>query len=189
MGKKTSAPAIAALMLLPIALALYAPGCKGGPSKQETAAAELKNGIEDITGDRVEEGLAHLRKAEELDPKNPKTVCAQGSAYRKMKQLDKAVELYKKAIELDHMYFVCYDNLGLAYAEMGKDKEAEESFFKATRIAPRYADAWYNLGALYDLKLDNKERAVWAYEEYIALGKDAELIKEVKERVKKIKGN
>ena len=50
---------------------------------------------------KPEESLAHYKKAAELDPKMAKAFFGQGDIYQLLKQYDKAVEAYKKGLEID----------------------------------------------------------------------------------------
>ncbi|MFZ5810345.1 MAG: tetratricopeptide repeat protein [Chloroflexota bacterium] len=49
---------------------------------------------------------------------------------------ERAVTLYKKALELDQQNAGAWSSLGLAYIELGRFKEAYEAYFRAAKIKP-----------------------------------------------------
>ncbi len=59
--------------------------------------------------------LEYLEKAKKNDPTNKSFYFADGTLYDKIGNMDKAVESYKKAIELDPIYFDAYFNLAVVY--------------------------------------------------------------------------
>jgi tetratricopeptide (TPR) repeat protein len=62
--------------------------------------------------------------------------------------LDQAVELYKRALELDPWLAIAYTNLGnIAFRRQSND-EAETFYKRALEIDPRQPEAKYNLGYL-----------------------------------------
>ena len=58
----------------------------------------------------------------------------QGVENSKLKQFDKAIADYTKAIELDPKSAIAYTARGLAYLKVGKQKEAEADFAKAKML-------------------------------------------------------
>ena len=58
-----------------------------------------------------------------------------GFAYANLKQTEKAIGDYTKAIQLDPKLPLAYTNRGTAYKELGKEKEAEADFAKAKMLA------------------------------------------------------
>lgn len=55
---------------------------------------------------------------------------------------------------------------GIAQRQQGLFKQAEESYFKSLELAPDYAQANINLGILYELYLQQPEKALFQYEKY-----------------------
>ncbi len=66
--------------------------------------------------------------------------------------LDSAMKLYQKAIELDPAYPVAYNDLGVIYESKGMDERALESYLKALKIDPYYLSAYTNLALFYEGK-------------------------------------
>jgi tetratricopeptide (TPR) repeat protein len=62
-----------------------------------------------------------------------------------------------------------FNQLGIVYRRLGRFKEADEAYQRAIQIDPNYALAHLNLGVLCDLYLQQPQRALEAYERYLAL--------------------
>jgi len=83
-----------------------------------------------------------------------------GDMYARHGELEKAVEEFKKAIELKPNYGDAYHNLANVYHQMGKDDLAKENYQKALEFNPGLWQSHQNLAALYFLeeKLDLAEQ-------------------------------
>lgn len=79
-----------------------------------------------------------------------------GMEYANVGNLDKAIESYKKAVELDakNQSAPPHHNLANAYRDKGRVQEAEEEYKKAIAIDENFYFSYNNLAALY---LKNKE--------------------------------
>jgi tetratricopeptide (TPR) repeat protein len=73
--------------------------------------------------------------------------------------LDSAMKLYQKAIEVDPAYAVAYNDLGVIYEAKGMLDRAEESYLKAIKIDPYYLSTYTNLALFYENKRDLKKAA------------------------------
>lgn len=83
--------------------------------------------------------------------------------------LEAALSLYQKAIELDPAYAVAYSDLGVVYETKGILDKAEESYLRAIKIDPNYLSAYSNLALLYESKRD-LENAYFYWEKRAKLG-------------------
>ena len=79
-----------------------------------------------------------------------------GIAYRNLKNFDKAIEDYQKAINVDPKSYSAYYNLGNAYQDIGnvtRDKKqyllAIDSYSKAIELKPDFVQALNNRGSCY----------------------------------------
>ncbi len=68
-----------------------------------------------LTQNKSENALEYLKVALESDPTNKTLHFALGTTYDQLKETDKALESYKKAIEIDDQYYDAYYNLGVMY--------------------------------------------------------------------------
>lgn len=84
-------------------------------------------------------------------------------------KLDEAQQTIKSAIERNANSAAAFNQLGIVYRRSGRFKEADEAYQRALQIDPNYALAHLNLGVLCDLYLQQPQRALEAYERYLAL--------------------
>jgi tetratricopeptide (TPR) repeat protein len=85
-------------------------------------------------------------------------------------QYEKALEMFRKAVEIEPAMTEAYNNLGLAYTEMNDVKRATEAFRKAIEIEPELAAAYNNLGYVF-YRLGSYDEAIEMYNE--AIGRSA----------------
>jgi tetratricopeptide (TPR) repeat protein len=78
----------------------------------------------------------------------------QGVEYQRIGDLDTAMAYYQKAIELDPVYTVAFNDLGIIYEAKGMSDRAEESYLRAIKINPNYLSSYSNLALLYESKRD-----------------------------------
>ncbi len=91
-----------------------------------------------------------------------------GYAYDLAGEREKAMNLYKRAIEVDPDYEKAYNNLGVAYDSLGKRDEAVALLKKAIKLNPNYADPYSNLGIIYT-SMGKHEEAIRSYEKAIEI--------------------
>lgn len=93
----------------------------------------------------------------------------QGVELQRIGNLDTALSLYQKAIELDPVYAIAYNDLGIMYEAKGLLEQAEENYLKSIKIDPRYLSAYSNLALLYENKR-NLDKATLYWEKRAELG-------------------
>lgn len=93
-----------------------------------------------------------------------------GVVYKRLGLLPEAVTAYQQAIKIQPQYPEAYYNLGLTLREQGEFHSAEAAYRRALDAAPDFRDASYNLAVLYDLYLNEPEKAITHYETYLASG-------------------
>ena len=84
-------------------------------------------------------------------------------------QFEDAEKTLRSAVERNANNAQAFNQLGIAYRKLGRFKDADSAYQKAVQIDPNYAIAYLNLGVLCDLYLQQPERALEAYERYLAL--------------------
>ena len=88
-------------------------------------------------------------RAIEIDPENIQAYNNLGNLLADTGRPEEAIDLFKKAIELDGGYSADpYNNLGLAYVDMQQLQEAAQAFRDAAEANPFFADARLNLGTV-----------------------------------------
>lgn len=86
-------------------------------------------------------------------------------------QYEKALELFKKAIELNPEFTEGYNNLGLTYTELKDEEKATEAFKKAIELDPDLSATYNNLGYAF-YRMGSYEEAIEMYNEAIGRSKD-----------------
>jgi len=91
-----------------------------------------------------------------VDPVRAKSLNAQGERAYHAGDLDRAIDLYRDAIDLNPEYGQAYSNLGLAFQKAGRPAEAIWANRKAIALATGAtaarvrASSYYNIGRLYE---------------------------------------
>ena len=98
--------------------------------------------------DRLEEAIAHSRRALELDPYLEVAHHNIGMAYMRSGQLDVAVAHYRRALELQPGLYQAHNNLGNTYQEQGRFREAIQAYRKALEIQLQ-AEVLHNMGKAF----------------------------------------
>jgi serine/threonine protein kinase/regulator of sirC expression with transglutaminase-like and TPR domain len=113
-------------------------------------AWELSNkGISLVQLGRVDEGIASLKHAIELDSNCTLAYVNLGAAYADKGWIDQAITEYKHAIDLDPKRVETHINLGNAYYRKGWTNQAITEYKHAIDLYPKDAWAYYNLADVY----------------------------------------
>ncbi len=96
-----------------------------------------------------------------IAPDNVGVIFAKANHYHNTDKLNKAIELYKKAVVLDSQYADAYYNIGLAYLEMDSIKLGYDHFNLTVNTSPTYIMGYFYrgyaseaMGKLNDAKAD-----------------------------------
>ena len=95
---------------------------------------------------RLDEALAHCRKALQLEPDEAGVYINVGSILADQGHLNEAIASYQKALKLKPNEVRAYNGLGLALAGGGRLDEALVHYRKALEINPWYVSALINAG-------------------------------------------
>lgn len=113
-------------------------------------------GVAYLNKGELGEALKAFEQALSLDHNYPIAVNNLGSLYlsiylktREQKARQKAVELFREAIDLDPRYEPAYNGLGIALKTAGDLDGAIANWKKAAELKPDYGFALYNLGLAY----------------------------------------
>lgn len=101
----------------------------------------------------AQESAEKADEAKESAEKIAQSISYFNQAYNE-KDLDKQIELYTKAIELNPNYAEAYNNRGVAYYDKGEFNKAIEDYNKAIELNPNDAEAYNNRGVAYKKKGD-----------------------------------
>ena len=94
-----------------------------------------------------------------------------GVSFIKSKELKKAIDEFKKAIELNPSDGASYYNLGICYIRLGRFQEAVKPLELYVTFHPDKAFAYYNLGYVYT-KIGDKDKSLAAYNNALQLNPD-----------------
>jgi Flp pilus assembly protein TadD len=108
----------------------------------ESARAAIQNG-------NLPVGIALLKRATEIDPKNKFAWNNLGLAYFQMRDDEHAIEAFNKQIEVNPYDDFAYNNLGRVYWQERKYDDAVKAFNKQLENNPLDKFAHSNLGAMY----------------------------------------
>lgn len=85
----------------------------------------------------------------ELNPMSTQCLVSLGKQMFEVKDFDKAINLFERALILDPRIAVAHNNLGVIYFIRGQYYKATERFHAATVIDPTYVDARMGLAISY----------------------------------------
>jgi len=93
----------------------------------------------------------------------------QAKLLRSKAERDQAIELYRRAIQIDPLSSKAYNNLGIAYFEKKEFNKALEAYLQAVKLNPDQLEIRYNLALLY-LMVGQNDKAVAEIQEVLRLG-------------------
>ncbi len=125
----------------------------------EEAVAALKKGDH-------ETALKLLQTVSQDAPDKPFVFTNLGLAYFKLGRIDEAERAFEQSIIRNDDDAVAYNHLGILLRQKGQFKEALERYQRAISIRRDYAPAHLNLGILFDIYLQDLDKALQQYERY-----------------------
>jgi len=122
------------------------------------------------------------------NPNNGQGWAELGNLYYDANQPPKAIEAYNKALQLISPDPNLLTDLGVMYRRNGQPQKAIESFKKAASLSPSHEQSRFNMGIVYLYDLKDKEDALKAWQELLAIkpGAMAPNGQSVKEMVKEL---
>jgi len=91
-----------------------------------------------------------------------------GIACANKKEYDKAIESYKKAVEINPKKDKIYYNMGITYATLKEYDRAIGAYKKAVEINPKDDKAYYNMGITY-ANIEEYDKAIEAYKKAVEI--------------------
>ena len=131
----------------------------------EQAIAELKNGAS-------EQALVLLSRLSQDAPDKPNLFTNLGLAHFQLKQSDLAEQAFQQAISRNLNDAVAHNHLGILKRRQGQFQDALIEYQRAIEIDSEYARAYFNLGILFDLYLQDLEKALQQYRTYLELSSE-----------------
>jgi tetratricopeptide (TPR) repeat protein len=90
-----------------------------------------------------------------------------GNIYLTLGQYERAIVVYRRAIELNPGSALPWNSLGDVYSDLGQPEAAMTAYRQAIEIDPNYAWPYNNLGVVHE-KLGQYEQAITLYQQIIA---------------------
>ena len=128
----------------------------------EEAIGSLKSG-------KTEIALELLLQVSGDAPDKPFVFTNLGLAYFKLKKHDLAEQAFSQAIERDDDDAVAHNHLGVLLRHKGEFEKARQHYEKAIDSDSDYAQAHLNLGILFDMYLQDLQKALQHYQRYQSL--------------------
>lgn len=134
--------------------------------------------------------IAEAEKLVANDPKNYQVWVQLGNDYFDTEQPQKAVNAYSKAMEIDPTHQNTANLLtdqGVMYRKMGLFDKAVENFDKANKMDPKHAQSLFNMGVVYANDLKQKDKAIAAWQRYLAIDSMSPQSQQVKAMLDELK--
>lgn len=98
-----------------------------------------------------------------------------GLVYKSLGQPDKALECYKRAVELEPRSFHVYNNIAILLKSQGRFDEARKYYLKSIELQPDSVYANYNLGLLAKEQGNSDEAIIYFRKALASNAEDAEV--------------
>jgi len=115
----------------------------------ENARQEFEKGQGALKENKLDEGIAHLRKAIRLYNAFPQAYALLGTAYLGQKDWKSAETALRKANELDPQFPDAYLELGAVFNQTREYPQAETALLKGLELKPEAAGGHYELAKTY----------------------------------------
>ena len=134
--------------------------------------------------------IAQAEKIVAQEPNNYQAWVQLGNDYFDTEQPQKAVNAYAKALEIDSKHQNTPNVLtdqGVMYRKMGLFDKAVENFERANKLDPKHAQSLFNLGVVYANDLKQNDKAIAAWQRYLAIDGMSPQGQQVKAMVEELK--
>ena len=118
-------------------------------SVPNNARDEFNKGEKSLTDDKIDESIAHFKKAIQLYASFPQAYTMLGTAYLQQNNLRDAEAAFETAIQLDPKSAEANIKLGAAFNQMKNYPEAEKALKQGLDINPDATAAHYELAKTY----------------------------------------
>jgi Flp pilus assembly protein TadD len=136
------------------------------PKVSAESRQSYKHALDALKAEKYPEAERILLALTAREPKLAGPYANLGIVYARTGRSAQAVESLRKAIDLNPDNAAYHNELGLVFRQDGKFDEARRAYAKAIDIKPDYAYAHLNIGILYDLYLQEGQKALPHYERY-----------------------
>ncbi|MFT7553915.1 MAG: tetratricopeptide (TPR) repeat protein [Planctomycetota bacterium] len=110
-----------------------------------------------------------LEPLAELSVEQPYILTNLGLAYFQLQDFERAEEFFELALGINDNDAVAHNHLGILQRHKGQFKNALDRYQRAIELDQNYAFAHLNLGILFDIYLQDLDKAMAQYELYLKL--------------------
>lgn len=135
---------------------------------------------------RWDEAEGTLRRTLEIKPDSAPALFSLGEVYWRQKRHDEAEKTLQQGLKLDENSWHGHFTLGRLYWEKGEVAKAGPPIGKTLQLKPDFAEAHLLAGNLL-LRLQQQERALVEYQEYLRLAPRGEFAAQTRDLTEKIK--
>jgi len=126
-----------------------------------------------------------LLRAIEIKPQNPPAMIYLGEVYWRQKRYPEAEQTLREGLRLDEKSWHGQFTLGRLYWDMGEVTKAGGPIGMTLQLKPELAEAHLLAGNIL-LRVNQRERALVEYREYLRLAPNGEFVTQVQELVRKV---
>lgn len=150
------------------ASAAQKPAVSAGPEISASSRQTYDRALASLKVGKFADAERELRALTVKEPHLSGPYANLGIVYRRTGKAAEAIKALERAIDLNPKP-AYYNELGMVQRAEGRFDHARRSYQKAIDLDPGYAYAHLNLGILYDLYLQEPDKALAHYERYQAL--------------------
>lgn len=110
---------------------------------------------------RFEEAGAICRELQPLFPDDAKLIYAEAMVAKGLGQIERAIDLFEKALAIQPEYPICLNSYGLLLREIGRSHQARQCFEQALNHDPGFGAAMNNLGSVLKDVSRYDEALIW----------------------------
>lgn len=147
--------------------------------------AQLLLGIAFMDLKEWEKAERALLRALEIKPQNPPATIYLGEVYWRQKRYPDAEQTLREGLKLDEKSWHGQFTLGRLYWDMGEVAKAGGPIGMTLQLKPDLAEAHLLAGNIL-LRVNQRERALVEYREYLRLAPKGEFVSQVQELVRKV---
>lgn len=137
--------------------------------------------------EEVKKELAALKQAVDQDPRNVAALGRLGNLYMDAGMFDKAVDYYKRALEVEPGNADLRTDMGTCLRQMGRIDEALVQFRQSVAGDPKHWKGWFNLGIVHLYDLGEYENAEESFAKALELNPGSFDMSAVRKEIEKVK--
>ena len=124
------------------------------------ARDNLKKAL-DIHARIINDSIKNLQGAIEINPRDPVLHYEMGSIYKKGGMFDKAVEQYRKALDVQPGFIPALQGLALVYSAEGDYGKSLSCLHRILELRPDSPEVYYNIACMYARRNEVEESISW----------------------------